>query len=382
MFIIIFYWIATFVAFAGTKLLSKVTSWGFLIGTVFPGIVVIILGLVWLFLKKPVGFEHLTGAETAVAVISHGHPSPRWFPELNSMSNLSFLAGILLLFAGVEVQAVHATEMENPKRQYPAAIFIAAIIVFVLFTFGSLAIAVVVPNSQIQIESGLMQAIDIMLTSIHMKWAVIILAFCVAFGSLGGVMSWISGPSHGLLQTAKDGLLPEKMTKTNKNGAPTTIMIIQGVIVTILACLYFIMKDVSVAFFLLSALTAAVYIVMYLMMYAAGIYLRMKKPDLDRPYKVPGGKAGMWIIAGIGFLAALFAFIVAFFPPSQLPVGNPASYVTIVAAGTIIFVALPFIIEASRRKKIKAFEAAQAAKPAVDAGGAQPSDTSSPSDKK
>ncbi len=50
LFIIIFYWIATFVAFAGTKLLSKVTSWGFLIGTVFPGIVVIILGLVWLFL--------------------------------------------------------------------------------------------------------------------------------------------------------------------------------------------------------------------------------------------------------------------------------------------------------------------------------------------
>ena len=72
-FIIAFYWIATFIAFGGTKILSKVTSWGFIVGTVLPGLVVIILGIVWIMMKKPLGFENLTAAETTVATYSDIH---------------------------------------------------------------------------------------------------------------------------------------------------------------------------------------------------------------------------------------------------------------------------------------------------------------------
>jgi amino acid transporter len=348
LFIIIFYWIATFIAFGGTKLLSKVTSWGFIVGTVLPGVIVIILGIVWMMMKKPLGFEELTAAETAVASVVDGKVTPRWFPNLSNLNNLSYLSGIILLFAGVEVQAVHASEMENPKKQYPAAIFISSIIVFVLFTFGSLAIAAVVPNSQLQLESGLMQALSTMLDSVNMKWALYILAFCVAFGSLGGVLSWISGPSKGLLSTAKDGILPESLAETTKAGAPKNMMLIQGIIVTILACLYFVMKDVSVAFFLLSALTVAVYIIMYLMMYLAAIVLRKTQPNMERPYKAPA----LTLLAGIGILAALFALVLSFVPPAQLPIGNPVSYIAIVAIGTIGFFIIPLIIAEKRKDKI------------------------------
>ena len=348
LFIIIFYWIATFIAFGGTKLLSKVTSWGFLVGTVLPGVIVIILGIVWVMMKKPLGFEELTATETAVASVVDGKVTPRWFPNLSNINNLSYLSGIILLFAGVEVQAVHASEMENPKKQYPLAIFISSIIVFALFTFGSLAIAAVVPNSQLQLESGLMQALSTMLKAVNMKWAMYILAFCVAFGSLGGVLSWISGPSKGLLSTAKDGILPENLAETTKSGAPKNMMLIQGIIVTVLACLYFVMKDVSVAFFLLSALTVAVYIIMYLMMYLAAIVLRKTQPNMERPYKAPA----LTVLAGIGILAALFALVLSFVPPAQLPIGNPVSYIAIVAIGTVGFFIIPLIIAEKRKDKI------------------------------
>ena len=345
-FIIAFYWLATFIAFGGTKILSKVTSAGFLVGTVFPGIIVIILGIVWFVSKRPLGFEELTATEKTVATVVNGVVKPRFFPDLSNLNNLSFLSGIVLLFAGVEVQAVHAADMENPKKQYPLAIFISSIIVFVLFTFGSLAIAAVVPNSQLKLESGLLQALTTMLTAVKMKWALYILAFCIAFGSLGGVLSWISGPSKGLLTTAKDGLLPEKLAETTKSGAPKNMMLIQGVIVTILASLYFFMKNVSVAFFLLSALTIAVYIIMYILMYAAAIVLRKKQPNLERPYKAPALK----FIAIVGILAAIFALILSFVPPAQLPIGKPASYIAIVAIGTIGFFIIPLII--ANRKKV------------------------------
>ena len=63
------------------------------------------------------------------------------------------------------------------------------------------------------------------------------------------------------------------------------ILIIQGCIVTLLSSLYIVMNDVSVAFFLLSALTVGLYLLMYMMMYAAGIRLRYTQPDLIRSYR-------------------------------------------------------------------------------------------------
>lgn len=345
LFIILFYWVATIIAFCGTKVLSKVTSFGFIIGTVFPGLIVILLGIIWLISKKPLGFEELTAAETSVATIVDGKILPRWIPDLSNLKNLSFLSGIILLFAGVEVQAVHATEMENPKKQYPLAILISSLIVFILFTFGSLSIAAVVPNSQLKLESGLMQALSTMLKSVNMNWTLPILSFCIAFGALAGVLSWISGPSKGLLFTAQENLLPIELSKTTKNGAPKNMMLLQGFIVTILASLYFLMNDVSVAFFLLSALTVAVYIIMYILMYATAIKLRIKFPTLERPYKAPV----LYLLATVGILAAVFALVLSFVPPAQLPVGNPITYITIVAIGTIGFFTIPLII-ANRKK--------------------------------
>ncbi|MCK7579722.1 MAG: hypothetical protein MZV65_31190 [Chromatiales bacterium] len=41
---------------------------------------------------------------------------------------------------------------------------------------------------------------------------------------------------------------------------------------------------------------------MYLLMFAAGIFLRHTEPQTARPYRVPGGEAGMWIVAGAGLV--------------------------------------------------------------------------------
>jgi amino acid transporter len=171
-----------------------------------------------------------------------------------------------------------------------------------------------------------------------------ILGFLTAFGAIGGVMSWITGPSKGLLSTAEDGVMPVSFARKNRYGSPVLILLIQGAIVTVLASLYFIMDNVSVAFFVLSAMTVTLYLVMYMLMYAAALRLRYTKPDLPRPYRVPGGKFGMWLVAGIGLAGVLFACVVGFFPPSNLPVGNPALYVWLVSGGMIVFTGAPLLI--------------------------------------
>jgi amino acid transporter len=121
------------------------------------------------------------------------------------------------------------------------------------------------------------------------------------------------------------------------------------------------MKNVSVAFFLLSAMTISLYLVMYILLYAAGIKLRFTRPDIPRSYKVPGGTFGMCVVAGIGLLGVVFALLVSFFPPTNLPVGNPALYVGLVAAGLIVFVGFPLWINSRKKPEWKQTSATQGA---------------------
>ncbi len=355
--ILVVYWLATFIAFRGSKAVNAVTKYGVVFGTLLPGILVIILGIIWAATGNGIAFldgQTATAAtsvaaatDTAMAVAAHAHP--RFFPHVSGLGSIAFLAGIVLLFAGVEVQAVQVNEMKKPATQFPSAMFLASAIIFVLFLLGSLAVAVVVPAKDISLTAGLMQAFQLLLDKFHLKFLVPVMGLLMAFGAIGGVMSWVTGPSRSLLLTAQEGNMPPFMAKTNKYGSPTSLLLIQAVIVSLLACLYFIMKDVSVAFFVLSAMTATLYLVMYMLMFAAAIRLRYSQPELARPFRIPGKNAGMWLIAGIGFLGVAFAFIVGFFPPSNLPVGNPALYVSLVAAGLVVFTGMPLVIQAAKK---------------------------------
>ena len=343
--IIAAYWVATFLALKGSHTAARLTSVGFLAGTILPGVIIIALGSLWVMTGNPVAFlaESTDGAKV----------HPHFFPHITGLSSLAYLGGIVLLFAGVEVHAVHANEMKNPARDFPFAILISVVLIVVLFLLGSLALAAIVPKDQIALDQGPMQAFTVALAAFKLSWLVPVLAVLMALGALAGVMSWITGPSRGLLQTATEGEIPPFLAKTNRAGIQINILLTQGVIVTVLASLYFFIKDVSVAFFLLSAMTITLYLVMYMLMYAAAIKLRVARPDIPRTYRIPGGVAGMIFVAGLGLAGVVFAFVTSFFPPSQLPIGNPTIYVAIVLTGFIVFVGMPIVIHSLKKPSWK-----------------------------
>ncbi|QVL57747.1 MAG: amino acid permease [Simkaniaceae bacterium] len=327
--ILIVYWGATLINFRGVVASGLLSSLGVICGTIFPGILIIALGVTWFIMGKPLAF--ITTSET-------------FFPSFSDFKSISFLAGVVLLFAGMEVSAVHANEVKDPKKDYPKAIFLAVLIILVIFTFGSLAIAAVLPPDKISLTAGLMQGFKELLDLFSMTWLLPVMGLLIAFGAIGGVAAWIVGPSKGLFATAKAGDIPPLLETKNKNNVPTHILIIQGIIVTILSLVFLLMPTVSTAFFLLTALTAILYLIMYMMLYAAAIRLRYSQPDVKRAYKVPGGNFGMWLVSGLGILGAAFAITVGFFPPKQLTIGNPLFYVLFLIGGIIVFVGAPILI--------------------------------------
>ncbi len=332
--ILVAYWGATLMNFRGMKTSGWLTTAGVIGGTIFPGILIIALGVTWWLKGNPLEF----------AITSHSI-----FPDFSNFSNISFLAGVVLLFAGMEVSAVHALEVRNPKRDYPKAIFLAAAMIVIVFTFSSLSIAAVIPAKNISLTIGIMQGFKDLLHSFNMDWLLPVIGFLIAFGAIGAVTPWIVGPSKGLLATAEDGDLPPFLAHTNVNGVPTHILFVQGLIVTTIALVYLLMPNISSAFFLLTALTVILYLIMYIMLFAAAIKLRYSQPEVHRAYRVPGGNIGMWIVSGIGIFGAVFAITVGFFPPAQLMVGSPAFYVIFLVVGIVVFVTAPLMINLFKR---------------------------------
>jgi glutamate:GABA antiporter len=346
-FCIVVYWLATAVVLRGVAVFARFANWTFIIGTIVPGLVLLGLLAYWLAAGHPLAWQHITDPTLSDA------GQPRFWPVIHGFGTVAFLAGIILLFAGVEVQAVHIVEMRKPGREYPLAIALGAVISLVVFALGAIPIAAILAQDKISLQSGVFDTFSAVITDIwHQAWIVQGLSLLVGLGAVSGVFAWLGSPSKGLLATSADGDLPRVLQATNRQGMPTRILMVQGGVVTVMSLLYFVIKDVSVVFFLLSAMTIALYLIAYMLMYAAAIKLRYSEPKLARPFSVPGGVIGMWVIAGIGFAGVLFSFLVAFFPPDQLPVGSPTLYVALVIAGTVIFCGIPLLMHSLRRPRV------------------------------
>ncbi|WP_244193884.1 putative glutamine/gamma-aminobutyrate antiporter GadC [Bordetella genomosp. 12] len=335
------YWLATFIAFKGVATFARVAKWGGIIGTIIPAIILIVLGFAYLFSGQTPQIS--LSAATAI-------------PDFSNFSNIVLAASIFLFYAGMEMNAIHVQEIDNPTRNYPIAIILAAVGTVLIFVLGTLAIAFVVPQSSISLTQGLLMAYNDMFHWAGLDWLGPVIAIALAVGVLAGVVTWVAGPSTGLLSVAKAGYLPQWWQRTNKNGMATHILLVQASIVTLLAILFVVLPSVQAAYQILSQLTVILYLIMYLLMFAAAIRLRYSQPNRKRPYRIPGGNAGMWILAGAGFLGSLLAFVFSFIPPDQISVGSPQTYVGILVVMAAFFVACPFVIYAVKKDSWRSTE--------------------------
>ncbi|MFH1790500.1 MAG: amino acid permease, partial [Candidatus Omnitrophota bacterium] len=323
------YWGGTFISFRGIRTSGIISVIGVIAGVFIPGLFIMGLGAVWL----------LTGKPSEIVFSARG-----LIPDITNVDNIVLFAGALLIFSGIEVSAVHAQAVRDPKRDYPRAIFLSAGIALAILTLGALSIAMVVPQKDISLVAGLMEAFKLLLDRFHLRYLIPLIAILITMGSIGELCSWIIGPSKGLLSTAKDGLIPPLLKRTNKNGVPVNILIAQAVIVTVLAFVFLLMPTISSSYWILSALCIILYLLMYLLVYAAAIRLRYSRPDVARAYTIPFGFIGMWLVAGIGFLGAGFTLIIGFFPPSQLKTGSVFFYEGFLILGTLLMCVIPLAI--------------------------------------
>ncbi|MBW3002204.1 APC family permease [Candidatus Woesearchaeota archaeon] len=329
-------WAATIYNFRGLKASGKISTYGFLLGVLIPGVLIILFGIIYWVTGNPIQMNMSLTAKNII-------------PDLSKLTTLVLLVGFMRTFTGIEVSASHANEVKNPGRNYPLAILVVVVLALALNILGSLAVAIVVPQQQISLAAGLMEAFKVFFGQFHLAWLVPVLAILTAIGALGEITTWTLGPVKAVYASAKTGALPKFFNKENKKGIPVRLLIVQATVISLIGCGLLLMPKLNTAFWMANAMACCIYFFMYAMMILACLKLRYSMPKAKRAYKIPGGWFGIWLVSLVGLATLVFGFIIAFLPPAQLHVTDATAYLTITIGGITTLLIVPFIIFALRK---------------------------------
>jgi amino acid transporter len=335
--IVVLFWGGVLVSSRGAALVAELSSGGTLIGTLIPAAILLALGVAYL-----VQGNHPAAPMTAQ------HLLPPW----HGLASIVLVVNSFFTYAGIEVNAVHVDELHNPGRDYPKSIFLAMGLVLAVFIGPTLAISWVIPSTQISFTAGVMQAFNSLFTHFGLTFAVPLIAIALAIGALAGMISWLDGPSEGLLRIGREqGFLPPFFQKVNGKGIEVRILTAQGTVITVIALLYAFIPSVSRAYWIFAAMATQVYLIMYVLMFVAAIRLRRSQPDHARGYRAPA--LGLLCLLGGG--SSVAALVIGFILPSQFGHSNPLVYAVLILAGILVIGILPpLLLDRFRKPEWKA----------------------------
>ena len=215
-----------------------------------------------------------------------------------SSSTVDIVGGILIAmwnYMGWDNASTIAAEVERPQRTYPRAMLLAVVVVSLTYIVPAAAVALTgLPPAAW--ETGSWADIAAMLGGDWLRWALVLGGLFSAFGMFNAlVMSYSRLP----LAMAQDGMLPGVFGKLHpRTRAPW---------VAILVCALGWAMCLGLGFERLVTIDILLYGSSLLLEFAALIALRYREPDLSRPFRVPGGMAGAWMVGVCPMLLLGFA---------------------------------------------------------------------------
>jgi amino acid transporter len=260
----------------------------------------------------------------AVAV-SHG-PSVTAPPV--PLKDADLLGGVLIAmwnYMGWDNLSTIAGEVDSPQRTYPRAMFgaLALVVVSYLLPVAAVAHAGLDPNAWT--DGGWVDAARLV-GGQALAAAVALAGIIGAIGTFGALMMSFSRLP---LVMARDGFLPGIFTRTNRAGVPWVAIVVSAILWA--ACYPLGFERSLILDVFLTGLSI-------LLEFWALAALRIREPGLVRPYRVPGGTAGV-VLIGLPPLALVIATLVR---NKQEMIGSTSELTVglgVVAAGVIAYVA-------------------------------------------
>jgi amino acid transporter len=251
----------------------------------------------------------------------------------------------------MELSGVHVNDIKNPQKNFPRAVLIASTFIFLSMLLGSLAIAFVLPEKQINLISGIMQMFSHFFNAFGLQALTPIMTLLIVVGSTGTMINWLISPAKGLMHAAEFGFLPPFFTFKNKGGVASHILLAQAVIVSLLCSVFLFVPSINGFYWFLTALSTELYMIMYVLMFCAGLKLHYTYVNRPKTFKIPGNNLGMWIISILGLIGSTTTIIVSFFPPDNVDVGSAMHYFAMISLGNVLTISPLLLFYYYQQKK-------------------------------
>jgi APA family basic amino acid/polyamine antiporter len=205
---------------------------------------------------------------------------------------------VFFAYIGFEAVSTAGQEAKNPRKDMPIGILGSLIVCTVLYMLTAAVLTGVVSFTKLNVAAPVATAVD----SFGPQWGW--LAKLIKIGAIAGLSSVVLvlmyGQTRVFYSMSRDGLMPKVLAKVHpKFKTPWINTIIVGVVVS-LAAAYF---DINY----LGDMTSVGTLVAFGLVCFSVIWLRVKRPDLPRHFKVPlypvlpaAGVLACFILAYIG----------------------------------------------------------------------------------
>ena len=210
------------------------------------------------------------------------------------------------------------------------------LLIALLYMFSSLGIGAAIPADEIASDTGVVDAFVAMLgASGGPMIAIVALAFL--FTLFGNMISWSMGVNNVVAYAADEGLMPKVFAKRDQQGLPVGANLVNGVFASVIVIIapFIPSQDLFWSFFSLNLFS---FIVSYLPMFPSFLKLRKIDGDRPRPYRVPGGKALLNIVAWLPFVQIILCAIFVVLPMDFSPEGLAAVLPTTIGALLIVVI--------------------------------------------
>ena len=223
---------------------------------------------------------------------------------------------------GFELPNAAGDEMKDAQKDVPVTVLRACITAILLYGLPVLAIISVIPPADIKGKgvSAFLDAVATVFNGVYGGAAntmIKIAAVMFILALVSSACTWLMGSDRSQAVACYDGAGPRIMGNFSARlGTPVNVNFLSGCFSTIVFIIASVLTSGSAAsaFNVMIGVVLTFTTISYIVIFPCLAKLRMSHPDVHRPYRVPGGMAGMWVCTILTTSWAVFASIVAIFP--------------------------------------------------------------------
>jgi glutamate:GABA antiporter len=228
---------------------------------------------------------------------------------------LSSFGVVCLALVGMELGPIMGDEVRDPRRTIPRSVAWGGGLSALLYLGCTLALLMAVPQSQMAVVQGLLQAVDKMSASFGLSWILVPLAVLMAASIAGSTSAWVSGSARILFVCGLDRYLPKALGKIHpRHHSPHVALIMFGILASSIIAMSFIGASVQEAYLTLLDLAVALQMISYIYLFLSLLKRAFSKSSSPRYFRRPVLQLAS--IAGVSM--ATLGFAMAFVPSRQI----------------------------------------------------------------